>query len=127
MNNKKILVVDDEQDFLDFVKLRLESNGYTVITALDGEEALFVFKKERPDLVLLDILMPKFDGFKVCQEIKKDPLSSHIPVLMLTAKDRALDIKQAKHVGANGYIVKPFDAATLLFNIKEQLDKVKGS
>lgn len=126
MDKKKILIVDDEQDLLDFVKLRLEANNYTVITAIDGDEALLVFKKERPDLVLLDILMPKLDGFKVCQMLKKDPLTKNIPVIMLTAKDRLDDIKQAKHAGANGYIIKPFDADTLLFDIKEQLGKVKA-
>ena len=125
MDKKKILVVDDEQDLLDFVKLRLEANNYDVVTAIGGEEALVVFKKEKPDLVLLDILMPGLDGFKVCQTLRKDPLTKNIPVIMLTAKDRLDDIKQAKQIGANGYIIKPFDAATLLFDIKEQLDKVK--
>jgi len=125
MDKKKILVVDDEQDLLDFVKLRLEANNYTVITSIDGDEALVIFKKEKPDLVLLDILMPKLDGFKVCQALKNDPLTKNIPVIMLTAKDRPDDIKQAKQVGANGYIIKPFDATTLIFDIKEQLDKIK--
>lgn len=125
MDKKKILVVDDEQDLLDFVKIRLEGNNYNVVTATDGVIALEVFKKERPDLVLLDILMPKLDGFKVCQALKNNPLTANIPVIMLTAKDRIDDIKQAKQIGANGYLVKPFDAATLLFDIKEQLDKVK--
>ena len=125
MNKEKILVVDDEQDLLDFVKLRLEAHNYTVITATDGVEALEVFKKEKPDLLLLDILMPKLDGFKVCQALKNDPMTANIPVIILTAKDRVDDIKQAKHFGANGYLIKPFDAATLLFDIKEQLEKVK--
>jgi len=125
MNKEKILVVDDEQDLLDFVKLRLEAHNYTVVTASDGVEALEIFKKEKPDLVLLDILMPKLDGFQVCQALKNDPLTADIPVIMLTAKDRVEDIKKAKHIGANGYLIKPFDAATLLFDIKEQLEKVK--
>jgi len=125
MTKKKILIIDDEQDLLDFVKLRLEANNYSVVTALDGEEGLSLFKKERPDLVLLDILMPKLDGFQVCQKLKADPLTKNIPVVMLTAVDRENDIMQSKHLGANGYIVKPFDAATLLFSIKEQLNKVK--
>jgi len=126
MIKKKILVVDDEQDLLDFVKIRLEANDYSVVTALDGKEGLAVFKKESPDLVLLDILMPKLDGFQVCQKLKADPLTKNIPVIMLTAVDREKDIIQSKHVGANGYIVKPFDAKTLLFNIKEHLDKEKA-
>ena len=125
MDKKKILVVDDEQDLLDFVKLRLEANNYNVIMATDGVEALEVFNKEKPDLVLLDILMPKLDGFKVCQELKNNPQTVNVPVIMLTAKDRKDDITKAKQVGANGYLIKPFDAATLLFDIKEQLDKIK--
>ena len=126
MDKKKVLVVDDEQDLLDFVKIRLESNNYSVVTAVNGVEALAVFKEEKPNLVLLDILMPKLDGFKVCQVIKNDPLTASTPVIMLTAKDRPDDIKRAKQIGANGYIIKPFDAAILLFDIKEQLDKVKA-
>ena len=92
MDKKRILVVDDEQDLLDFVKLRLEANNYSVFTALDGEEAFEVFKKENPDLVVLDIIMPKVNGFKVCQALKNDPLTKNIPIIMLTAKDRAFFI-----------------------------------
>lgn len=125
MENKKILVVDDEPDLVAFVKLRLEAHNYSVVTAKDGKEALSVFDKEKPDLVLLDILMPKIDGLKVCQTIRKDPSKARIPIIMLTAKDRSDDIHKAKEVGANGYIVKPFEAATLLFEIKSLLDKEK--
>ncbi|MCX5701186.1 MAG: response regulator [Candidatus Omnitrophica bacterium] len=125
MENKKILVVDDEPDLVAFVKLRLEAHNYSVVTAKDGKEALSVFDKENPDLVLLDILMPKIDGLKVCQTIRKDPSKARIPIIMLTAKDRSDDIHKAKEVGANGYIVKPFEAATLLFEIKSLLDKEK--
>ena len=124
---KKILIVDDEQNLVDFVKLRLEANNYQVVCAADGEEALRVFAKEKPDLVLLDILMPKIDGFKVCQMLKKDPACTNIPIIMLTAKDRTDDIRLANESGANAYIIKPFDASTLLLDIKEQLDKIKQS
>ncbi|MDD5108254.1 MAG: response regulator [Candidatus Omnitrophica bacterium] len=122
---KKILIVDDEHSLVDFVRLRLEANNYQVVSAADGEEALRVFAKEKPDLVLLDILMPKIDGFKVCQVLKKDPSSSSIPIIMLTAKDRTDDIKKAHESGADAYIIKPFDASTLLLDIKDQLTKVK--
>ena len=125
MEKKKILVVDDEPDLVDFVRIRLEANNYQVVAASDGEEALSVFAKEKPDLVLLDILMPKIDGFKVCQMLKKDLANANIPVIMLTVKDRTEDIKLAKQIGADGYILKPFDADTLLNNIKDQLHKVK--
>jgi DNA-binding response OmpR family regulator len=126
MDRKKILVIDDEHDLLALVKFRLEANDYIVVTAADGEEGLLLFKNEKPDLVLLDIIMPKLDGFSVCQTLKKDPLNKDIPVIMLTAKDRPDDIKQAQRCGASGYVIKPFDAETLLFNIKEQLSKIKA-
>lgn len=127
MQRKKILVVDDEEDLVNFVKLRLQGNNYQVVAASDGEEALKVFAQEKPDLVLLDILMPKLDGFQVCQKLKADPAAANIPIIMLTAKDRAADIKLAKESGADAYIIKPFDAVTLLLNIKEQLHKIKRS
>ena len=125
MDKKRILVVDDEVDLVEMLSIRLEANDYEVSVAYDGQEGLDKARALKPDLVLLDILMPKLDGFKVCQALKKDPLTKKIPVIMLTAKDRADDIKQAKQIGADGYIIKPFDADTLLLNIKDQLDKVK--
>ena len=126
MDKKRILVIDDEIDLVEMISIRLEANGYEVFAACDGQEGLDKARRLKPDLVLLDILMPKLDGFKVCQSLKKDPFTKNIPVIMLTAKDRADDIKQAKLIGANGYIIKPFDADTLLFDIKEQLGKVKA-
>ncbi len=122
---KKILIVDDEQNLVDFVKLRLEANNYQVVCAFDGEEALSVFAKENPDLVLLDVIMPKMDGFKVCQALKRDAANANIPIIMLTVKDRTDDIRRAKESGADAYIVKPFDASDLLLDIKYQLNKVK--
>ena len=125
MEKKKILIIDDEQDLVDFVKIRLETNGYQVVSAYNGEEGIVTCVRENPDLVLLDILIPKIDGFKVCQALKKDPSTAGIPIIMLTAKDRTEDIKSAKEVGADGYIIKPFDSATMLLSIKDQLAKVK--
>ena len=125
MEKKKILIIDDEQDLVDFVKIRLETNGYQVVSAYNGEEGIVTCVRENPDLVLLDILIPKIDGFKVCQALKKDPSTAGIPIIMLTAKDRTEDIKSAKEAGADGYIIKPFDSATMLLSIKDQLAKVK--
>ena len=125
MEKKKILIIDDEQDLVDFVKIRLETNGYQVVSAYNGEEGIVTCVRENPDLVLLDILIPKIDGFKVCQALKKAPSTAGIPIIMLTAKDRTEDIKSAKEVGADGYIIKPFDSATMLLSIKDQLAKVK--
>ena len=125
MEKKKILIIDDERDLVDFVKIRLETNDYQVFSAYSGEEGIVTCVRENPDLVLLDILIPKIDGFKVCQALKKAPSTAGIPIIMLTAKDRTEDIKSAKEAGADGYIIKPFDSATLLLSIKDQLAKVK--
>lgn len=125
MEKKKILVVDDEHDLVDFIRIRLEGNNYQVIVAYDGEKAISLASKEKPDLVLLDILMPQMDGFKVCRELKNGALTADIPVIMLTAKDRQEDIKFAQQAGADEYIIKPFDDQTLLFSIKHLLDRVK--
>ena len=122
---KKILVVDDEHDLVDFIRIRLEANNYQVIAAYDGEKALSLAAKEKPDLVLLDILMPEMDGFKVCQELKNSPLTSAIAVIMLTAKDRQEDIKLARQAGADEYIIKPFDDQTLLYNIQHLLKRIE--
>ncbi|TAM37529.1 response regulator [bacterium] len=119
------MIIDDEKDLVDFVKIRLEANDYQVVSACDGEEGLSASAREDPDLILLDILIPKIDGFKVCRELKRSPSTAGIPIIMLTAKDRIEDVKLAKEAGADGYIIKPFDSATLLLSIKDQLDKVK--
>ncbi|HNX81741.1 MAG TPA: response regulator [Candidatus Omnitrophota bacterium] len=117
--SKKILVVDDEPDLVDFVRLRLTASGFEVVTAADGEEALDVVQREHPDLIILDILLPKLDGHKVCETLKKDPRFAAIPIIMLTAKDREEDILLAKKIGADAYITKPFDSQLLLYDIKK--------
>lgn len=117
--SRKILVVDDEPDLVEFVRLRLIANGFEVVTAADGEEALEAVKREHPDLIILDILLPKLDGHKACEILKKDPRFAAIPVIMLTAKDREEDILLAKKIGADAYITKPFDAQLLLYDIKK--------
>ena len=119
------MIIDDEKDLVDFVKIRLEANDYQVVSAYGGEEGIAACGRENPDLVLLDILIPKIDGLKVCRQLKKAASTAGIPIIMLTAKDRVEDLKLAKEAGADGYIIKPFDSATLLLSIKDQLDKVK--
>lgn len=128
MEKKKILIVDDEYDFVDLVKIRLEKNGYQVVVAYDGGEALAVVTREKPDLILLDILMPKIDGIKVCQKLKSDPATAgSIIIIMLTAKARPEDIKLSREAGADEYIIKPFDDKTLLLSIQQLLNRVKRS
>lgn len=116
---KKILLADDEQVLVEMVKMRLEANDYDVITAADGQEALDKARKEKPDLLILDLMLPKMDGFKVCALLKADARFAKIPVLMFTARAQEIDKKMGEEVGANGYITKPFVAETLLAKIKE--------
>ena len=119
MNPKKILVVDDEADLLKTIRFSLEREGYTVLVSLNGEDALNQARKESPDLILLDIMLPKLDGYKVCRLLKFDEKYKHIPILMLTAKTQEKDKTLGIETGADEYITKPFD-------IDELMEKVKG-
>jgi two-component system response regulator VicR len=122
----KIMVVDDEPDLVDVVRLILESDGYEVVTASGGQEALEKITVERPALVLLDIIMPKMDGWEVFSRIKGNPKTSEIPVIMLTAKDQRIDKLIGLHVvKVNDYITKPFGRAELLERIKKVLNETK--
>jgi two-component system response regulator VicR len=120
----KIMVIDDEPDLVEVVKLILESDGYMVITAGGGEEALDEIEKEKPDLVLLDIIMPRMDGWEVFSRIKSNPKTHEIPVIMLTAKDQRIDKLIGLHVVCvDDYITKPFGRAELLERIKRVLQE----
>lgn len=118
---KKILVVEDEPDVLSLLTLMLKSQGYNVITAVDGSEALEKARAEVPDLIILDIMLPKLDGYKVARMLKFDENYSHIPIVMLTAKIQEKDKEIGLEMGADEYITKPFDTAELLQKIKERL------
>lgn len=118
MQNKKILVVDDEADLVEMVTMRLEANGYKVITASDGREALEKARSEKPHLIILDLMLPKMDGYKVCRMLKFDEKYKHIPVIMFTARAQESDKKTGKEVGADAYIIKPFEPQILLDTIK---------
>ncbi len=121
--NKKVLVVDDEPDVLALLTLMLKSQGYNVITAVDGQEALEKARKEAPDLILLDVMLPKMDGYKVARMLKFDENFSHIPIILLTAKIQEKDRQTGLEMGANDYMTKPFDTALLLSKVKETLSK----
>lgn len=118
---KKILIADDRYEVVELVKATLEGEDYQVIDASDGREALEKIKREKPDLVLLDIIMPKMDGFEVLSEVKKDPRTKDIPIIMLTAKGQKVDKEKGKRLGALDYIVKPFSPSRLLIKIEEVL------
>ena len=111
----KILVVDDDINIVKLIKLYLEKEDYTVCTASDGTEALDVWKRENPALVVLDIMMPRLDGNGVCREIRK---TSDVPIIMLTAKGETFDKVLSLELGADDYLVKPFEPKELVARIK---------
>jgi DNA-binding response OmpR family regulator len=123
---KKILVVDDEPDVASLLTLMLKSQGYDVITARDGQEALEKARNQNPDLILLDVMLPKMDGYKVARMLKFDENFSHIPIILLTAKIQEKDRQTGMEMGANDYVTKPFDTALLLSKIKTILQLKKG-
>jgi len=113
MQPKRILVVDDEARVREMIDFRLRLFGYEVLQAKDGNEALAVAAKEKPDLVLLDVMMPELDGFQVCKRLKQHEETREIPVVMLTAKAEAKDVTRAFDSGAVDYVVKPYDPMVL--------------
>ena len=121
MNAKKILVVDDEVDLVKTIQFALEAEGYQVLASYNGEDALNQSRKENPDLILLDIMLPKLDGYKVCRLLKFDEKYKHIPILMLTAKTQQKDRLLGMETGADEYITKPFDMEELTGKIKAHL------
>lgn len=125
---KKILAIDDERDLIASLQLRLESTGeWEVITAYDGADGLDKARQESPALILLDVVMPKMNGFQVCREIKADPALQHIPVILLTAKAQASDRFWGAEVKADAYITKPFDIDDLLEKMRALCNKQLGS
>lgn len=123
----KILIVDDDPTNVDILKARLKANDYHVIEAFDGEEALQEAKAERPDLILLDVMMPKLDGFDVCQRVKADQEMPFIPIILVTAKTETEDIVKGLGVGADDYLTKPMNHVELLARVKSMLRMPKAS
>jgi len=118
---KRILVVDDEVQLVEMVKIRLEANGYEILSAYDGQEALDKARKEKPDLIVLDLMLPKLDGYKVCRMIKFDDRYKNIPIILFSARAQESDKEMGIQVGADAYITKPFEPQVLLSKIKELL------
>ena len=112
--SKKVLVVDDEPSILLSLKFLMEQEGYYVYSATDGDEALKAVHENLPDLILLDIMMPKRDGFEVCQVIRANPEWKEIKIIMLTAKGREVDQEKGLALGADDYITKPFATQELI-------------
>jgi len=123
MSAKKILIVDDEVDLVETIRFLLEMEGYRVLVSGDGEDALHQARKENPHLIILDIMLPKLDGYKVCRQLKSDERYKKIPILMLTARAQQKDRIVGTEAGADEYITKPFDLAAFIEKIKTYLRK----
>ena len=114
----KILVCDDERHIVRLIQVNLERQGWTVVTAYDGKEGLEKVIAEKPDLVVLDVMMPYMDGFEVLKSIRKDPSTEKLPVIMLTAKAQDKDVFEGYHYGADMYLTKPFNPRELVTFVK---------
>ena len=119
---KKILIVDDEKPISDIIKFNLTKEGYDIVTAFDGREAVTVFEDEKPDLIILDLMLPELDGLEVAKEIRK---TSHVPIIMLSAKDSEFDKVIGLEIGADDYVTKPFSNRELLARVKAHLRRTE--
>lgn len=121
MNTKKILIVDDEPNILISLEFLMKREGYEVILARDGQEAIDAIARERPDLVLLDVMMPVKSGFDVCHEVRAGEAARDTIIVMLTAKGRDTDIAKGMALGADAYMTKPFSTRELVEKVSELL------
>ena len=122
MNSTRLLIVEDEPTLLDTLKYNLERQGYDVVTASDGVQALSIAKEEKPDLVILDVMLPGLDGFEVCRILRQE---MSLPILMLTAKDEEVDKIVGLEVGADDYLTKPFSMRELLARVRAHLRRIR--
>lgn len=121
-----VLVADDEDNILVSLEFLLARAGFNVLVARDGEAALEMAQQHHPDLLLLDVMMPKLDGFSVCQALRALPEFAHTPIVMLTAKGRDADRVKGRALGATDYVIKPFSTRELLTRVQGLLDQAKG-
>ena len=118
---QKILIIDDEKDIVETLQFTLEVEGYQCQTAFDGEEGLRLAKEISPDLIILDVMMPKMNGYKICRLLKYDNAYKNIPIIMLTARSQAEDKSIGEETGANEYLTKPFELDEVLEKVKNYL------
>lgn len=123
MDKKRVLIVDDEPDVVESIKFSLELENVECLEAYDGEEALSKAKNEKPDLILLDIMLPKINGYKVSRLLKFDEAYKNIPIIMLTARAQEKDKQLGEDTGADEYVTKPFEMDELLKLAKKYLDR----
>lgn len=124
MGNQKIVIVEDEKAISDIIKFNVEKEGYIAYTAYDGEEGLEVIEEIDPDLILLDLMMPKIDGLEVCREVRK---TKSTPIIMLTAKAEEVDKVVGLEIGADDYVTKPFGVRELMARIRANLRRVENA
>lgn len=123
----KIILIEDEANIANLIKFNLERRGENVVVATDAELGLKLIQEQKPDLILLDIMLPGMDGFAACSKIKNDPVLKQIPVFMLTALTQTKDIEKAFECGADDYITKPFLIKELWFTVREKYKRFKTS
>jgi DNA-binding response OmpR family regulator len=116
-----ILIAEDERDIRELLDFTLRYNGYEVIAASNGEEALELIQREMPDLILLDVRMPRIDGYEVCKALKAEPTTSSIPVVFLSAKGQEAEVEAGMQLGAEAYILKPFSPNELASRVGDLL------
>ncbi|WP_345795036.1 response regulator [Thauera sp. JM12B12] len=121
--NKKVLIADDEQNIVISLEFLMKREGFEVLVANDGEEAIQRIRADQPDLVLLDVMMPKKSGFEVCQEVKADPALGAVRILMLTAKGRDTEVAKGLALGADAYMTKPFSTRELVDKVRSLLEQ----
>ena len=117
----RILAIDDTPENIEILRVRLNANGYEVLSAVDGEDGLAKARELLPDLILLDVMMPKMDGIAVVRELKKDPALRSIPVILVTAKSQTRDLVEGLDAGGDDYLTKPFDHSALLARVRSML------
>ncbi|HPZ10139.1 MAG TPA: response regulator [Candidatus Eremiobacteraeota bacterium] len=123
MSQKKILLVDDEPNIIKSLNYVLQKKGFAVLCASNGEEAIDRIRSFKPDIVLLDIMMPKKNGYDVCEEIRKEDNFKNLYIIMLTARGQSIDKEKGLHAGANEYMTKPFSPGQILQKIEDILQK----
>lgn len=119
----RVLVADDEDDVRDLVVYRLSRSGYDVVEALDGEEAFRLATEQTPDLIVLDVMMPRIDGYELTRRLRAEPATSRVPVILLTARTQENDVSQGFEAGADDYLKKPFNPDELVARVRAVLGR----
>jgi len=121
MRREKVVIIEDEEDILEIIEYNLSREGYKVYSAQDGEDGIKLINEEKPDIVILDLMLPGLNGIEVCRRLKADSLTAHIPVIMVTAKGEESDIVLGLGIGADDYVAKPFSPKELTARVKAVL------